>query len=285
MKYRKTRRCKKSIKQYQSGGVLPFLDVSSETLENEYELEHIGAHGLVISSTPNSFLPYIKVVPENTYIIFIAPSGMICGHDTSILNLLTVKDDSAREKVRFYNTFSKMLKGQNDNVKFYEYNVEYNESKAKHRATSGIYEPGDSYPDILLKFHTEFPTFFETGIYKLPMKYELVDKLYDFDDKKDEYNEKELKSAIQKHTQWYANHKDNLLKYYPDVTPSDRHLLLSQIVETPQEPIDPAKKRIIVVFACRVSPAISENIKKARARTLRRFSVLQRHNKSRIYKV
>ena len=276
----------------QRGGIVNRLHVTPEQVKNDWSLFYLAAHGGAYPLIPrNVNNPVINRIPENTYVLFIAPSGYICSeNEDAILNLITTTTLGEKDMYRFYNYMANLMNGGNDRVPFFTNPVANLNRVNLAGEKIGIYEPGDEYPDLRLSFQTPFPVFFETGLYSLPMESKMMTKVEELQDEIKEFVEEKarterlakmygeserekilrrlgpketyLKGQALERSSAFANRRDNLLK---DRLKEKRPILLSELLE---EDRAPGRQKLYIVYACRVPIIHNDENQIARFRRL-----------------
>lgn len=142
----KTRKVTRRAKR---GGVINKLPIDTPTQLSEWNIFYCASHGSITN--------LIKVVPKNTYILFLSPCGGMCSTSESLINMLT--DDTL-----LYDSIT----GKTNTLPLFDSTIPQNYSDTK---TIGFYEPGDKYPDIMLQFENKLENgFLDMGLYKLPIQ-------------------------------------------------------------------------------------------------------------------
>jgi hypothetical protein len=246
----------KTRKNKQKGGIIAKIPINSNTnindFSNKWNIFYIASHG--------SLNPNIKfIIPNDTYILYIAPSGQSCGKDDSILNQIVYNDNSASEiisKNKFWRNFYNFITLKNTNATGFK-STFYNDTLPKNYndiTTVGFYEPGDECHELYLSFLTEPPLyFFETGLYKLPMKKSYMDYVETVQEEiSDKYINKEsineIKKSYNRGNKFFHSRTDNLL--VNELKNNITSFKLSDILNMPST-YEINKKRIFIIFSCR----------------------------------
>lgn len=265
------------------GGVIskiPLLpNITVNNFSEKWNVFYIGAHGVL---DPNNKF----IIPKDTYVLYIAPSGKPCGEDDSILNQIVYDDKSMSSIIsinKFWKNFFNFLTMKNPEATGFK-SIIYNDKTLKdyrNTNTVGFYEPGDPCHELYFNFNTEPPLyFFETGLYKLPMKKTYLDYVNNYQNKISEkignkQNINEINKLYKSGNNFFHTRTDNLLSEQLK-TNSNSMFKISDILNL-NSTIELGKKRIFIVFACRVvsNNSINNTIK------VRRHSLnLRKYNKN-----
>ena len=272
----------KTRKNKIKGGViskLPLsLNININNFSDKWNIFYIGAHGILD--------PNIKFkIPNDTYILHIAPSGKGCGQDDSILNQIVYDDKSMSSvisKNKFWKNIFNFLSLKNPEATGFKsiiYNDKMNKNY-KNSDTIGFYEPGDECHELYFNFNTSPPLyFFETGLYKLPMKKSYLDYVNDHQEKISEgFQSKmsidEINKLYKEGDKFFHTRNDNLLS--PQLKINSNYLFKLSDILNISHFIEIGKKRIFIIFACRI---VSTNDVKNTIKVRRHSINLRKYNK------
>lgn len=255
----KTRKVTRKVKK---GGVINKLPIDVPSQLSDWDMFYCASHGLIGNS--------VKIVPKNTFILFLAPCGGKCSTTESLINMLTDTDT-------LYNT----LTGNTDILPLYDSSRLQNYSD---NTTIGIYEPGDKYPDMALQFKNDIESgFLDMGLYKLPISKQIftfMDTTQQIIKRKmlntvsgvKQISLHEINKFIKEKDKNMLLRNDNLLHDFMssfidrNITPTFRLSTIVDLIASTER----GKPQLIIVNACRVSTSNSL------CRQTRRLSLNQR---------
>ncbi len=237
----------KQTRRKQRGGVLaklPPADIGP--------MYYLGAHGFMTDR--------IVKVPDNTYIIFVAPSGQVCnptGKDMRLFDSLIL---GKRYKTRddFMEGWRATLTGEISSTPSGFPLFSPKNSTEELPSTIGIYEPGDSFHDLQLEFANDLGSrFIDMGLYSTPLAPNYLatcEKVWGYFDKRYPSGDIPIKD-VGKLSKFYADadaiytgRSDNMMKL------PVRAVNLSTLLNSPEKVglTWPDGKRLIIVNACRI---------------------------------
>ncbi len=180
-KTRKTRKLKK-----QTGGAVPNLPTNKVPITGKPEAELVkdffqNNSVYLISGHGNLSTTRTYKVPENTYILHFAPSGIVCMNDEIFHELLSKKGPAERPEAQKKQIW-KFLTGQRMEGPYR--NMLYNFKKKNEAGTDiALYEPGDVVHDM--NFHFMNPDYELAttlcGVYSVPLMdsiFEMSNEMY-----------------------------------------------------------------------------------------------------------
>ena len=151
------RRITRKSKRLQKGGSVRFLDAEAlgypdpAAIEHNMDLYAISCHG----QTTDDHLFF--VVPPNTYLMFIAPSGVVGkGNDPAMSPYVMYTGDKSTYYQKLYTLLFRPHAERTALGPVYEENLY-------------IYEPGDIIPDYTLSFKNSTIFMFLHGLYHIPI--------------------------------------------------------------------------------------------------------------------
>ena len=249
---RKTRRISRGGSPRLQGGAVNKLTFPPEistgkAFSDAWNLFYIGSHGKLLMKK--------TVVPEDTYILFIAPSGEVCGRDDEVLNLIMKRNDTEAEKARFWKLWLDILAGKKreqtlGKIFYNASSTRANRISTEDRRSIAIYEPGDEMYDMKLSFKsTTASAFFETGLYRLPLPSGFLDTVEEINEKATGKTYAEVEKIFADGDTHYRGLKSNMAT---TALGEKDDMRLSRLIAV-DSTLEAGKKRLFIVFACRVT--------------------------------
>jgi len=159
------------------------------------------------------------------------------------------------EKERFWKLWLDILAGKKreqtlGKIFYNASSTRANRISAEDRRSIAIYEPGDEMYDMKLSFKsTTNSSFFETGLYQLPLPPGFLEKVEEINEEATGKTYAEVETIFERGDKHYRELKSNLATAALGEKEDTRLSRLLAVEST----LEAGKKRLFIVFACRVT--------------------------------
>lgn len=233
---------------------LPVNSTKAEDFQKEWKFNYLSAHSRLNNK--------IFVVPENTYLFFVAPGGVGAAKEelgdieSFIYKFKTGSLAEPTTEDWYKKTFPVFKKTNNktgETVQTLFQDLLYDPAKARNQNTGAkraFYEPNDIVQDLNCSFENDYKPIFPMGVFDLPLPRYIKDNIVEFNEDEDEEiqpNGETDKRFFNVASNFY---KKEMFETKPRKTLFSLFDILNDLNK--KQPLAKGSKRLVILDTCRV---------------------------------